>query len=171
MSDVLRTTAAYRLRREASLCVWCGRPAALRPSGVAYAHCVIHRAIDAAKTDRNGRQAKLRHLAAGRCYECGSFCVGNPRTGKPFNLCMEHRLRQAARRLHQSEVFTGPQRRILAVVTRRMSITDIRAAAKMDTQTCASVVEGLVTAGAMVRTVKVSATRGRKGFLYARVAA
>jgi len=171
MSEVLRTTAAYQRRREASLCVWCGRPAALRPSGVAYAHCATHRALDAAKTDRNGRQAKLRHLAAGRCYECGSFCVGNPRTGRPFNLCMEHRLRQSARRRRQAEVFTAPQRRILAVVTRRMSITDIRAAAKMDTQTCASVVEALVTAGVMLRTVKTSATRGRKGFLYARVAA
>jgi predicted transcriptional regulator len=84
---------------------------------------------------------------------------------------MEHRLRQSARRRHQAEVFTGLQRRILAVVTSRMSITDIRAAAKMDTQTCASVVEGLVTAGVILRTVKVTTTRGRKGFLYARAAA
>lgn len=168
---VLRTTAAYHRRRTARQCVWCGRPAAVRPSGVAYAHCAVHLAIDAAKTDRNGRQAKLRHLADGRCYECGTFCAVNRVTGFAFTLCMEHRLRQSARRRRQAQVFTAPQRRILAALSGLMSVSALRAAAKMDIVVCLASVRGLVEAGALVRTLKVTTTRGRKGFLYARAAA
>ena len=167
MSDVLR----YRARRIAHLCVWCGHLADLRPSGVAYAHCDTHRTVDNAKTDRNGRQAKLRHLAAGRCYECGTFCTVNPLTGHAFIRCLEHRVCQSARRRRQAEVFTAPQRRILAALSGAMSVPALRAAAKMDIVVCLESVRGLVEAGAIVRTAKVSATRGRKGFLYARAAA
>jgi ferredoxin len=169
MSDVLRTTAAYQRRRKAHLCVWCGIPAALRPSGVAYAHCAIHRAMDAAKTDRNGRQAKLRHLADGRCYECGSFCSRNPSTGRSFNLCIEHRLSRSVRT--NARRANAAPRRVLAALSGVMTMTEIRVAAKMDTRTCLRTMQGLVLAGTVVRTERVTALRGRKGFLYARAAA
>jgi len=166
MSEVLRTTAAYHRRRKAHLCVWCGLPVAVRPSGVAYVHCAVHRALDAAKTDRNGRQAKLRHVRAGRCYECGSFCLVNPRTGRPFNLCMEHRLSRSVR-VNARAAKKAP-RRVLAALSGVMTMTDIRAAAKMDTRTCLLAMQGLVLAGTVVRTERVTCKRGRKGFLYAR---
>ena len=148
MSDVLRTTAAYRARRIAHLCVWCGRPAALRPSGVAYAHCDTHRVIDNAKTDRNGRQAKLRHLADGRCYECGSFCARNPRAGASFNLCMQHRLRRSVRT--NARRANNAPRRVLAALAGVMTMTEIRVAAKMDTRTCSRTMQELVLAGTVV---------------------
>jgi hypothetical protein len=52
-----------------------------------------------------------------------------------------------------------------------MTMTEIRVAAKMDTRACLLAMQGLVLAGTVVRMERVTALRGRKGFLYARAAA